>query len=183
MDYFMEIQLESIWIPWGCAVPFINLSEKVTQYKAVTDVSFPPSKTETSMAQQTDSFNRTVQFWNDSVLVLQVCLLIRILVLSGNATKPININEDETEGLMKTHFYFIWTVQPQRFLHTMNAIPCEFTYLVTMPAKPVSATTREITSFHLTVVTWIRAVCVQVQLHIMACLGSETKYTSNKLLC
>jgi hypothetical protein len=64
-----------------------------------------------------------------------------------------------------------------------NEITCEFTYLVTMSAKPISAATREITPFLLTVVKWVSAVCIQVRLHIMVCFGSETKYTSIKLLC
>jgi hypothetical protein len=68
----------------------------------------------------TDSFNRTVHFWNDSVLKLQVCLPIRIMMLSGNATKPENIDKVETKGFMKILFYFMWRVQPQRFLHTIK---------------------------------------------------------------
>jgi hypothetical protein len=33
-------------------------------------------------------------------------IVSRILILRGNATKPVNINKDETEGRMKIHSHF-----------------------------------------------------------------------------
>jgi hypothetical protein len=57
-----------------------------------------------------------VQFWNGNVLMLQVCLLARILILSGNTTKPVKIKKDKIEGFMKIHFHSKWRVQLQGFL-------------------------------------------------------------------
>jgi hypothetical protein len=62
-----------------------------------------------------NSFNRVVQFWNDTVLMLQVCLLARIMMLSKWHCKKISKNKDKTESFMKIHFCFGWRVQPQSF--------------------------------------------------------------------
>jgi hypothetical protein len=43
-----------------------------------------------------------------------------------------------------------------------------------MPAKPVSTAARETAPFLLTAVKWVRAVRVQVVLHVTLRLGSET---------
>jgi hypothetical protein len=105
-------------------------------------------------------------------------------MLNGSATKRVNINKVETKVFMKVLFHFPFQVGSSApKVSSYNEITCEFTYLVIMSAKPISAATREITPFLLTVVKIISAVCIQVLLHIMVCFGSETKYTSNKLLC
>jgi hypothetical protein len=62
-----------------------------------------------------------------------------------------------------------------------NKITYEFTYLVTMPTKPIGTSTRVIAPLLLTAVKWARKVSIQVHLQVTVCLGSETKYTSKKI--
>jgi hypothetical protein len=129
--------------------------------------------------RQRHNFNRTVQFWNECPQAVSV---------------PTNQNTDAQRQCNKTWghqqswnkgFYedtFPFQVQSSApKVSSYNKIICEFTYSVTMPAKTIGAAAREIAPVLLTVVKWVSAVSIQVRLQIMVCLGSETKYISNKL--
>jgi hypothetical protein len=122
---------------------------------------------------RTDSFNTTVQFWSNSVLKLQVCLPIRIPMLSGNATNLWTSTKIKHKALWRYISISGGQFSSKEFFVQWNNkrfhIPCH------NACEPVSTATWEITPFLLTAVKWARVVCIQVPLHVIMCLASEAK--------
>jgi hypothetical protein len=73
-------------------------------------------------------------------------------------------------------FNFRYRAKPENPLGTFCYTSTEVTYPMVMPAKAISTATREATPFLLTPVKWVRDMCVNVVLHVILRLGSETHH-------